>query len=97
MSSPIKTPFEVPGATLEFFTYKQDGITYIEYDATECTPPEPMVNTIYALKMINDKNTRLVGRFFHEPFPLYERVKEAFSYSAKELETGDFEVVFRKK
>jgi len=95
--STTKETIEIPLTTLKFYRYKKDGITYIEYDARECTPPEPMVNTIHALKMLQDKQTKLVGKFFHEPFPLFERVSSHFSYESKALESGDFEITFMKK
>ncbi len=95
--STIKKIIEIPLTTLDFYTYEKDGIIYIEYDARECTPPEPMVNTINALKMLEDTNTKLVGKFFHEPFPLFERISPYFSYESKPLKDGDFEITFMKK
>jgi len=88
---------QIPFATLDFYKYEKDGLTIYEFDATECQPPEPMVNTINALKMIKSKNERVVGTFFHEPSPLYAKISEVFSYDAKELENGDFEITFMLK
>ena len=92
-----KKLISIPLTSLDFYTYEKDGIQYIEYDARECSPPEPMVNTINALKMLQDDTSKLVGKFFHEPFPLYERIAPHFSYTAKELESGDFEIIFTRK
>jgi hypothetical protein len=86
----------VPRATLDFYKYEADGLVYYEFDATECSPPEPMVNAIVGLKMLENKNERLVGIFFHEPFPLYEKIPSTFEHQATELESGDFRVVFNK-
>jgi len=88
---------KIPLATLDFYKYEKDGLIIYEFDATECQPPEPMVNTMNALKMIKSKNERVVGTFFHEPSPLYNRISEFFSYDAKELENGDFEITFMLK
>ena len=88
---------QIPFATLDFYKYEKDGLTIYEFDATECQPPEPMVNTINALKMIKSKNERVVGSFLHEPSPLYAKIAEVFSYNAKELENGDFEITFMLK
>lgn len=86
---------EVPRATLDFYKYEEDGLTYYEYDATKCQPPEPMVNTMVGLSLLKSENDRLVGIFFHEPFPLYQRIPLTISHEAKELESGDVRVTFK--
>ncbi|MCD6190094.1 MAG: hypothetical protein J7K14_00955 [Sulfurimonas sp.] len=88
---------KVPFGTLDFYKYEKDGLIFYEFDATECQPPEPMVNTINVLKMIKSKNERVVGTFFHEPSPLYAKISDYFLYEAKELESGDFEITFMLK
>ena len=87
---------QVPHATLDFYKYEEDGLVYYEFDATECQSPEPMVNTICILQILKE-NERAIGRFFHEPFPLYQRISTHFNYEAKQLEDGDFQVTFSKK
>ena len=87
----------VPRATLEIYNYTEDGLNIYEFDATECSPPEPMVNTIVCLELLKEKRDRLRAKFFHEPAPLYERVGESFSHSSQELESGDFLVTFERK
>lgn len=87
---------EVPRATLDFYKYEEDGFTYYEFDATECTPPEPMVNAINGLRMLKNENDRMIGYFFHEPFPLYEKTKPNFIHEAVELDNGDFKITFKK-
>ncbi len=86
---------EVPRATLPFHKYEEDGLTYYEYDATKCQPPEPMVNTMVGVSLLQGPNDRLVGTFFHEPFPLYERLPAAVKHEAVELESGDFKITFK--
>ncbi len=88
---------DIPLTTLRFQKYEKDGLTFYEFDATQCQPPEPMVNALNALKIIREKNERLVGTFFHEPTPLYEKISGRFSYIAQELESGDFKVIFMLK
>ena len=87
---------EVPRATLDFYKYEEGGLTYYEFDATECSPPEPMVNAINGLRMLKNENERLIGFFFHEPFPLYQKIPSSFEHEATELESGDFKVVFKR-
>jgi len=88
---------KIPLATLDFYKYEKDGLIFYEFDATECQPPEPMVNTINVLKTIKSKNERVVGTFFHEPTPLYAKVSDYFFYEARELDNGDFEITFMLK
>ncbi len=92
-----KEPMQVPKATLPFYKYEVDGILFYEFNATECSPPEPMVNAMHGLRMLKHENERLVGIFFHEPSPLYAKIPKHFSYEATELESGDFRVVFRRE
>ena len=87
---------EVPRATLDFYKYEKDGLVFYEFDATECSPPEPMVNAVIGLSMLKNKEDRVVGIFFHEPIPLYERVPSEFTHEAKELENGDYKVIFKR-
>ena len=88
---------EVPRATLDIYNYKENEFNVYEFDATECSPPEPMVNTIVTLEMLKNENDILRVKYFHEPFPLYERVSPSFSHESQELESGDFLVTFKRK
>lgn len=90
-----KELIEVTGATLDFYKYEEDGLTYYEFNATHCQPPEPMINAICGLRLLKSENDRLVGIFFHEPFPLYERIPLTIGHEAKELENGDIKVTFK--
>lgn len=92
-----KEKVEVPKATLDFYKYEEDALTFYEFDATECSPPEPMVNAIHGLRMLKNENDRMVGIFFHEPTPLFERTQNSFTHEVTELENGDVKVVFKKK
>ena len=90
-----KEKIELERATLDFYKYEEDGLTFYEYDATACQPPEPMVNTMVGLSLLQSPTDRLVGKFFHEPFPLYDRIPLTIGHEAKELESGDFEITFK--
>ncbi len=92
-----KEQVQIPRTTLPFYKYEKDGIIYYEFDATKCSPPEPMVNAINGLRMLKNENERMVGIFFHEPTPLFERINNNFTHEIEELESGDVRVVFRKK
>jgi len=88
---------EVPRTTLEFYKYEEDGLVFYEFNATACQPPEPMVNAMNGLGMLQNENDRLVGIFFHEPSPLLDKVSATFSYESQEQENGDFKIIFKKK
>ena len=88
---------QIPRATLDIFKYELDGLIFYEFDATACQPPEPMVNTMVCLSLLQDENFRLVAAFFHEPTPLFEKTSVKYSHEATELESGDFRVVFQKR
>lgn len=87
----------IPNTTLDFYTYTQDGIEYIEFDARECEPPEPMLNALAALQIITSQQKRLKGTFFHLPEPLLVKVSQFFDYNAQYHENGDVTVIFSKK
>jgi len=82
---------------LDIYHYQKDGLNVYEFNATECSPPEPMVNTIVSLELLKSKTDTLEVTFFHEPFPLYERISQQFSHTSQELYNGDILVTFRKK
>jgi len=88
---------KIPRTTLDFYRYEKDGLIFYEFDATKSLAPEPMMNAMVGLEMIKNKNERLVGIFFHQPMPLLQRIEAYFSYEAKELENGDFSIVFQRK
>jgi len=92
-----KKLIEVPRATLDIYSYEKDGIQIYEFNATECSPPEPMVNTIVSLELLKHETDILEVTFFHEPLPLYERISQKYSHTSQELENGDILVTFRKK
>lgn len=91
-----KEEIAIPRATLDIYKYQENELTIYEFDATECEPPEPMVNTIVCLKQLKNENDRLVVTYFHEPTPLYERISSSYTYEGEELESGDYKIVFKK-
>lgn len=48
----VKT-FQPEGATVPFHEYQVGEGRVIEFDSSECGPPEPMVNAMIALKMVD--------------------------------------------
>ena len=91
----MKELVEVPGTTLPIYKHEENGFTIYEFDATECEPPEPMVNTLRAIHLLKNNNDRLIVTFFHEPFPLYEKIPLIFTHECLELENGDYKITFK--
>ena len=87
----------IPRATLDVYKYNDNGLVIYEFNATECSPPEPMVNTIVVLDKIRDNNERLVVTYFHEPTPLFQIINSKFSYDSIELDSGNFQVTYKIK
>jgi len=85
-----------PRATLDFYQYEKEGITYYEFNATKCSPPEPMVNAMIGLSLLKNENERLIGEFFHLPTPLLQKVEGKYLYTTTELENEDVIVEFKK-
>lgn len=92
-----KMLLNVPGATLMFYRYRRNGIDYIEFDASQCEPPEPMVNAMKGLEFIRGTQKRLVMIAFHEPTPLFNRVATAFSWNVEVLDNGNVKIVFHNR
>ncbi len=92
-----KQPLEVSGASLPFVTYTQDGIEYIEFDASACHPPEPMVNFMKGFELIKGNDKRLVMINAQEPAPLYPRIANDLTWDVEVLESGDIKVVFQNR
>ena len=94
---PHKELVKIPRATLDFYRYEKDGLVFYEFDATQSSAPEPMMNAMLGLEMIKNENERLVGFFFHQPMPLLQRIEPFFTYDVTELDNGDFRLVFKRK
>ncbi|QFR49167.1 hypothetical protein FJR48_05280 [Sulfurimonas lithotrophica] len=90
-----KEKIVIPRGSLDFYKYEKDGLIYYEFNATRCSPPEPMVNAIAGLSMLKEKNERLVGFFFHVPSPLFGRIGNEFVYEIDEMDNGDVRVEFQ--
>jgi hypothetical protein len=92
-----KKQIEVTGASEPFFTYEKDGIIYYEFDSSECVPPEPMVNAMSGLQLIDSQNKRLVMINMKKPMGLLAKIESDFSWENEELEDGKVKIIFSKK
>ena len=92
-----KVLLEVPGSSLPFYTYEDEGVTYIEFDSSASSPPEPMVNVMKGFELITGTDKRLVMINAQEPTPLYVRIANDFSWNVEVLESGDVKIVFSNR
>ena len=87
---------EVEGATVDFFEYIEDGLTCYQFDTSMCGPPDPMVNAMVGLKLL-DENSKLVMINHKAPGGLFPKVEAEFDYTVEDLEDGRAKIVFTKK
>ena len=92
-----RTLLEVPGASLPFYTYEEEGITYLEFDSSQSSPPEPMVNFMKGFELIAGTNKRLVMINAQEPAPLYPRIADSVTWEVEVLDSGDVKIVFTNR
>jgi hypothetical protein len=98
MSEIKKEPIEVAGATVPFFTYTIEDTQYFEFDTSKCGPPEPMVNAMAGLKMIDSPKKRLVMINHKKPMGLLDKIGANFELLEDEkLEDGRVKLVFGYK
>ncbi len=97
MSEIEKTELEVMGATVPFFTYTIEETQYFEFDTSKCGPPDPMVNAMAGLKLIDNANKKLVMLNHKKPGGLIEKIGANFNITDEKLEDGRVKLVFSHK
>ncbi|ADV46847.1 hypothetical protein [Nitratifractor salsuginis] len=97
MSEIKKEPIEVPGATVPFFTYKIGETQYYEFDTSKCGPPEPMVNAMAGLKLIDGPDKKLVMINHKKPMGLLAKIEENYQIEEEALPDGRVKLVFGYK
>lgn len=83
---------EVNGATVPFF--KDENVYY--FDSSLTAPPEPMVNAMVGLQLLDDKH-KLVMINHKAPMGLFPKIQDSFKYEVVELENDTVAVTFIKK
>ncbi|WP_200763959.1 hypothetical protein [Nitrosophilus alvini] len=88
---------EVEGATVDFYKYEKDGITYYQFDTSRCGPPEPMVNAMAGLRLVTDSNVKLVMINHKKPMGLLDKIGENYDIDIENLPDGNVKLVFSYK
>jgi len=97
MSELNKEALEVEGATVPFFTYTLENTQYIEFDTSKCGPPDPMVNAMAGLKLLDAPNKKVVMINHKSPGGLLAKIGENYDISEEKLESGLVKLVFSYK
>ncbi len=88
---------EVAGASVDFYTYEKDGVTYYQFDTSKMGPPEPMVNAMSGLKLIDGPDKKLVMINHKMPMGLLEKISENYAIDTEKLDDGRVKLVFSYK
>ncbi|PHS57861.1 MAG: hypothetical protein COB17_05255 [Sulfurimonas sp.] len=73
---------EVIGATVDFFELVQDGCSTYYFDSSKCGPPDPMVNAMSGLKLIQGTQNKLVMINHKAPGGLFSKLGDDISHKA---------------
>jgi len=91
-----KKEIHVEGATVPVYQYQQNGITYYEFDTSTLGPPEPMINAVAVLKLIDSPDKRAVMINHKKPMGLFDKVSDKFDYHIEEV-NGKYRIIFKLK
>jgi hypothetical protein len=92
-----KEKIEVAGATVEFYSYKDGDIEVYEFNTSKCGPPEPMVNAMAGLKLIDGPNKKLVMINHKKPMGLLDKVGQNYDINDRALDDGTVALEFTYK
>jgi methionine aminopeptidase len=92
----MKKEINVEGATVPVYTYEEDGKTVYEFDTSMLGPPEPMVNALAVLKLLNSKNTKVVMINHKKPMGLLEKVEDKYNIEIHDYD-GKHKIIFTLK
>jgi hypothetical protein len=87
---------EVAGATVDFFKFIQNGLTTYQFDTSKCGPPDPMVNAMVGLQLLDD-NSQLIMINHKAPGGLFPKVEAEFNYEVGETSDAMAKITFTKK
>ena len=88
---------EVSGSTVDFFKNIEDGLTSYYFDTSKCGPPDPMVNAMAGLQLIDGNDSKLVMINHKAPGGLFPKIEANFAYEVENLSDGRAKIVFTHK
>jgi len=97
MSEIEKKEIDVMGATVPFFTYQDGEMQVYEFDTSKCGPPDPMVNAMSGLNLIDAEGKRLDMINHKKPMGLLNKIGENYHITDEEIEGGLVKISFTYK
>ena len=88
--------FHPEGATVPFYEYKIGEGRVIEFDTSECGPPEPMVNAMIALNYV-DKDTAALMINHKKPMGLLDKIGDKYNIETAKTDDGKVKLLFTYK
>lgn len=87
-------PIEVAGSTLAFYEFEDEEYIYYYFDASMTAPPEPMVNAMAGLRLLDASNKKLIMINHRLPAGLFPKIEGYFDFEIGENSEGNSVVVF---
>jgi len=87
---------QLEGATVPFYAYEENGVSYLAFDTSKTGHPEPMVNAMVGLQNIQD-DEKLVMINHKPPMGLFPKIEADFDYEVEDVEGGLYKITFSKK
>ena len=97
MSEIEKKEIDVAGATVPFYEYTIGETQYYEFDTSKCGPPEPMVNAMSGLKLIDNAHKKVVMINHKKPMGLLDKIGENYDIDTEKMEDGRIKLIFSYK
>lgn len=90
------TKIEVLDASVDFYKYEENSLTYYFFDSSLTTPPDPMVNALLGLQLLDNKNKRLIMINHCIPNALFPRISTNFDFEIENLQ-NNIKIEFKSK
>lgn len=87
---------EVIGSSVDFFKQIKDGLIIYQFDTSDCTPPDPMVNAMAGLQLLDD-NSKLEMINHKSPDGLFPKIEDEFDFIQESLNDGRIKTIFTRK
>ncbi len=97
MSELKREPIEVAGATVPFFTYILGESQVFEFDTSKCGPPDPMVNAMAGLALLDSTDKKLVMINHKSPGGLLSKIGENYDIEQENIDGGLVKLTFSYK
>ncbi|WP_458701632.1 hypothetical protein ACKGJI_05770 [Sulfurospirillum sp. 1307] len=88
---------EVTGSTVDFYKKEEEGSVIYTFDTSATQPPEPMVNAMCGLQLLNNKTDKLEMINHKPPMGLFPKIEADYDYEVVDIEDNKVKVIFTKK